>query len=246
MQRCAEATGRLSGHGDRVGIDCPDAVDGSTDQLVGAGREVVHPLRPLLRIGVGVATLGPLDRLIPAGIETAVEVEGVEEGDADAGVFGRSQQCVAHLIRIVVGRAVRLMVHVVELTHCRLAGQHHLCEHRSSEAMIGVGIEAGRSGVHHVAPRPERATIGLGPGAQHAVKGMAVGVRQSGNRQPGEARGISRWCGVGVDGGEATVAGGDRDPAMDGTVDCCVFAPPTGHDPTRSTKAVIRSTNASR
>ena len=68
-----------------------------------------------LRVAVGEAPLGTDRRLADA----AVQVAGVDQGDADAGVRRRGDQRTAHLVGVAVRRAARAVVEVVELADCR-------------------------------------------------------------------------------------------------------------------------------
>ena len=104
---------------------------------------------PLGERGVGVAGVG----------ETAVEVERVEQRDADARLTGRLDECVAHRVAVRIRRPVGLVMEVVELADAGDARHRHLGERRSRQPVVGVGLEPFGGPVHQVTPRPERAAV---------------------------------------------------------------------------------------
>ena len=97
--------------------------------------------------------------------------------------FAASIRAMPHRVRVVVRRAVRLMVQVVELAHAGDAAGGHLAVGGQGQFEVGVGIEPPGDGVHLLAPGPERPTFPLGPPAQGAVERVAVTVREPRNRQ---------------------------------------------------------------
>ena len=137
----------------------------------------VDPVGPRPDAAVAVAELRALGRHPEAG----GEVERVEERDPDAGLPGRLDQHVAHLVGVGVGRAVRAVVDVVELAHARDPGRRHLAVRRSRQGEVGVRVEPRGDGVHLVAPGPEGAALALGAAAERAVEGVAVGVGEAGD-----------------------------------------------------------------
>jgi hypothetical protein len=132
------------------------------------GREVVDAGCPLPGITVVEPTLNAF----------GPRVTGVEQTYAQADVSRGLDQRVAHHVRVVVRRAVGLMVQVVELAHRSDAGESHLGVRGPGQAAQQVGVEHGREGVHLVAPRPERVTSRAS--AQGPVEDVtvAVGERQ--------------------------------------------------------------------
>ncbi len=89
--------------------------------------------------------------------------------------------------------AVTVVVEVVELADDRVAGEHHLGERRRRQLLVRVGVERRGELVHLVAPRPERAAAPVRAPPQGAVEGVAVGVGEPGQRQPGEPRRACGW-----------------------------------------------------
>ena len=218
---------------------------------VSDGRNMSDALGPGVGTSVGEADLPVRRGRVAVGSEPTVEVQRVEEGDADAGLARRGEEGIAHLVGVRVGRSVGAVMEVVELTDARDAGQCHLGEGGTGESVVAVGLEPLRRPVHHVAPRPETAALGLGTRPQRPVERMAVGVRETGNRQPGQAMSVRRRRYIADDRAETSGVDLDRHTGGRSTVDDREFTPVAGggrrrHDPTRSTKAVIRSTNASR
>ena len=133
---------------------------------------------------IGEAALGGVE----LGTDPALEVTGVEQGDPDARPRRRpSIEGPAHGVGVVVGHAAGAMVEVVELAHDADAGQGHLGEGGPGQPVVGVGVEGGGHGVHLLPPCPEGALAGLGPAPQRPVEGVAVGVGQSRQGQPGQA-----------------------------------------------------------
>ena len=130
---------------------------------VGFHSEGIHPGHPRLDVGVAVANLGAGGRPVAVAVEAAVEIDRVEQRDADAGIGGRRQQRIAHRVGVVVRRAVGLVVDIVELADRGLTGHRHLREHGAGQAVVAVGVEAGGRRVHDLSPGPERSGTGLGP-----------------------------------------------------------------------------------
>ncbi len=128
------------------------------------GGQVVHPIRPFLARAIREAGLFFSQRCVAGcrvGGETTVEVQGVEEGQADTGVGGCCRQRDPHRVGIVVGAPAGTVVDIVELAHHTDARHGHLCEGCPGKSVIVVGIEAGSDPVHKVAPGPERAPLTL-------------------------------------------------------------------------------------
>ncbi len=134
---------------------------------------------------VGEALLHRAQRLGDA----AVQVAGVEQGDADAGLARGGQHRRAELVRVRVRATAGVVVHVVELADRRDAGERHLGERRPGEAEVALRVEAGGDLVHLLAPGPEAPAPALGAPAKRAVKGVRVRVGEPGQREPVEPLG---------------------------------------------------------
>src|SRR6266851_3527565 len=145
------------------------------------GIAVAEPeLRPGQRQHSTPPRLGPGRRRQAAG-----QVAGVEQRHPQAGLGRRLDQGAAHRVRVRVRPPVRLVMQVVELADAAHPGQRHLGVHGAGQPEVAVGVEAGRDGVHALAPGPERAVVRLGSGPQRAVERVRVGVGEPGQ---GEAR----------------------------------------------------------
>ncbi len=97
----------------------------------------------------------------------------------------------AHGVRVVVRRPIGAMVEVVELADRRDPGHRHLLVGGACQVVVRVGVEALRDAVHGVPPGPERPPLALRPAAQRAMEGMAVTVRQPGDRQAVKSGGFT-------------------------------------------------------
>src|SRR4051794_40569033 len=104
-------TGPLRDGRRRVRIDRADAVDRGADACAVATLELAHPLRPTLRVAVAEAALDLVELLA----DPAVEVAGVEQGDADPGLARGLDHGPAHRVRILVRRPTGTVVQVMEL-----------------------------------------------------------------------------------------------------------------------------------
>ena len=147
--------GRLDHDLQLLARDRAHRVDRRADPLV---VERGDALGPGVRVAVGVADLHSLRRPVEAGGQVA----GVEQPDPDPGLVGRRQQRPAHLVGVVVRRAVGLVVQVVELADRGDAGVAHLGVGVARQREVGVRGEVGGHGVHLLAPGPERAPLLLG------------------------------------------------------------------------------------
>ena len=237
---------------DGVGVDGAHGMDGGTDPPGVGGAERGDALDPRTDAAVTEPALRDPWLGVPGVGETAVQVERVEQGDADPGFGGGGHQRLAHLVRVGVRRAVRLVVEVVELADARHAGQRHLGERGSRQPVVAVRLQAFGGPIHQLAPRPERAPVGLRARAQGAMERVAVRVGEAGDREagePGRAGGVgSAPTVIELNRPSTTSIATDRCAA---SVDQRELAPEVSrrcprHEPTRSTNAVIRSTNASR
>ncbi len=115
-----------------------DGVDRRTDDRAVVSGQLARPCcGPAVGVAVGVARLHALDRCP----EPAGEVAGVEQRDPDAGLAGGLDQGAAHRVGVVVGRAVGLVVQVVELADGGDPGGRHLAVGGAGEREVGVGVE---------------------------------------------------------------------------------------------------------
>ena len=232
MQRAAVARRHLTDDGEVVAGHRTHRVHGRTDpHRVVVLRQAGDPLGPRLGRAVGEPLLHLVERQVAAGGQAAGEVAGVEQRDPDAGLPRRADQRLPHQVRVVVAPAARGVVHVVELPHHGVAGEHHLGEHRLGQRVVGVGVEAVRHGIHRVAPRPEVAAVVVGASAQGTVEGVAVPVgqaRQHHARQAGVV-GLGRRLGEHLE--DAAAVDDDANRAPHTTGEHRVLAPEGRHAP---------------
>ena len=101
--------------------------------------------------GIGEAALRPLGRSTRA----SAVIHGAQERDAQTFVLGRSDHRVGHHRAIVVRRAVRLVVQVVELAHRQRPGLSQLAVGDARDRVHLLGRHRLGQRVHRRAPRPE-------------------------------------------------------------------------------------------
>ena len=94
-------------------------------------------VRPGRRRAVAEPQLRPCQSLADA----AGQVARVEQRDPDARVLGRRRQGRAHGVRVVVRRALRAVVEIVELPHAGDPGECHLGVDRAGQRVVGVRVE---------------------------------------------------------------------------------------------------------
>ncbi len=246
VQRPPAASSPVGDRADLVVRHRPYRVHGRTDHHVVGPRhllgsdQLVDPRRPAARVAVAVAHLHAL-RLLA---EAAGEVAGVEQGDPDAGVARGTHQGEAHLVGLVVRRAVGLVVQVVELAHGGDAGREHLAVRRPGQGVVGVGVEPAGDLVHPVAPGPERPAPALRVAAERAVEGVAVAVRETGDRQACKVIGTGS---TDLDPGEATALDLDQHVVLDRTVDVRTLQEVRGGvHPASSRRVVARASTPAR
>ena len=137
------------------------------------------------QIGIGVVRETLLALVQRAAIESTALVKHRQQRQADAGITGGGDDGARHRRRIVVGTAVRLVMHVVELADRRVTGHQHLGVKLRGHGVKAVGIHAASEGVHLLAPGPE-AVGGIGlvfREARHrSLEGMRMRIRHT--RQP--------------------------------------------------------------
>ena len=179
----------LAGVDDGAELVVGDGADG-----VDRGAGVVRSLARSAQASAVPSLNRPLDALGWLA-EAAAEVRRVEQPDPEAGLLGRLDQRVAHGVRVVVRRPVRLVVQVVELPHARDPARHHLLVRRRRERQVGVRVEPLRHGVHPLPPRPERPPLLLRPPPQRPVERVAVAVRQARDGEAGDPVGDTRSTG---------------------------------------------------
>ena len=180
---------------EKLGRHRPQAVQGDADthirvvaitrqQAVDQGHEIIRPMEETALAGAGLGAA-----------ETAMGVEHGQMGDADSRRFGRRDQPMGHFPRVVVGRAVRAVVQVMELADRRIAGFEHLHVELGGDGLHMVRREPLDEAVHDLAPAPETVAAGsgaLGEAGHGALEGMAVQVRHAGNHRAGQAHRVAR------------------------------------------------------
>ena len=209
-------------------------------RAVGRSSSRVHALGP--GVGVGVAE----------ALDAAVQVARVEQRDADARLGGRGEHGAAHRVRVVVGRAVRRVVEVVELADAGDAGQRHLAERRAREREA-----ACRGRARRPARTSARARSRTSPSRRACARAARAGTRASARWRgpaasgPGEALARSAVARAAATPAPST----RRDPValdLDQHARLRPLAPepgelaPQDHEPTRSTSARARASNAAR
>ena len=125
-------------------VDGADAVDRGADPRPVTGLDLVHPLRPVLGAAIGEPKLDALR--LPA--DPAVQVTGVEQGDANPGLASGGDHRLPQRVRVLIAGAARAVMQVVELAHGRDACQRHLPEGRPGQSEIVVGIDSVRDLIH--------------------------------------------------------------------------------------------------
>ena len=91
-------------------------------------------------------------------------VRDAEQRDAQPFLLGRPDDRVAHDGAVVVGRAVRLVVDVVELADGADARKAQLAERDAADPLDEVGLQRGGDAVHRASPGPEIVVIGASRG----------------------------------------------------------------------------------
>ncbi len=93
--------------------------------------------------------------------EAAMGVERRQQREADAGRRAGGGDARGHLAEIGIGRAVDVVVQIVELADRGEAGLQHLHVGEGGDRLDVVGREPREEAVHHLAPGPE--AVGAGP-----------------------------------------------------------------------------------
>ena len=88
--------------------------------------------------------------------EGAVRVETRQQREADAGDFGGARNSRRHLGRIGVGRAIVIMMEIMEFPDARKALLEHLDIEQRCDGFRVFGSHLQRETIHRLAPRPER------------------------------------------------------------------------------------------
>ena len=146
----------------RARVDSPDRVDRRSNPVRVANREPAYPVGPRARSPITESSLGSDRFAISVSPEASIEIQRVEQCDADADVVSRGKKSQTHLVGVGVLAAAKLVVQVVELANAAHTGQRHLGEHRSGQPTVGVRLKPFGGAVHQVTPRPEGPAAGLG------------------------------------------------------------------------------------
>ena len=103
-----------------------------------------------------------------------------QQCQADAGLTGGCRDALCHLRQIVIRRAVRLMVEIVELHIGGITCFQHFHLHQRRDRLDMVGRQAVEEAVHQLPPCPEGigsiAAAHFGQARHGALKGVAVGI----------------------------------------------------------------------
>ena len=117
--------------------------------------QAVDALEERLDVGVAEAALARLRRHVGSVAPAVAVISGGQQHDLDPGLLRRLRHGDRHRVRLRVGRAVGLVVDVVELTDGAVAGVHHLGVDGQRDRVHRVGIELGDRVEHRLAPAPE-------------------------------------------------------------------------------------------
>ncbi len=167
-------------------------MNGGGDPLSVGRPQASDPIHPGVGGRIAEPALDTGRSVVTPGAEAAVEIQGVEERDADAGLGSGGEQRLTHGVRIAIRRAIQLVVEVVELADTGDPGQCHFGERGPGKAVIAVRFEPLRSAIHQITPRPEAAAVSLGARTQCPVEGVAVRVRETWNGEAHESGGVAR------------------------------------------------------
>ncbi len=148
-------------------------------------REALDPTQVGLDAAIAEA---PLAGARPAAGAPA-RVRGQQEHDANAHCASGLDHGERELVRLLVRRAVRAVVDVVELAHGGVAGPPARIEALLGDGSHATRVERVRGRVHGFAPRPEvvlgrRGGTHLDATAQMALERVRVAVDEARNEQP--------------------------------------------------------------
>ncbi len=136
---------------------------------------------------VAIAHEAPLTCVRRRAAEIRVRIEDREQRHADAGRVGRRKHADRHLGEVVIGRAVDIVMQVVEFADARETGFEHLGVKLRGDGFHVVGRHGKRHAIHRLAPRPEIVSAAicifarvLRQAGHRALEGVAVDVRHAG------------------------------------------------------------------
>ena len=118
--------------------------------------------------------------------EGAVRVEARQQGEADAGDFGGARNSRRHLGRIGIGRAIVVVMEIVEFPDARVALLEHLDIEQRRDRFRVFGSHLQREAIHRLAPCPERVrgvAAYFGEAGHAALEGVTMQARYSRNGQ---------------------------------------------------------------
>ena len=189
------------------------------DPAVAGPAERLH--EPQVR--VAVVDEPALTRFSRRFTEPAEGVEDREQCQRDTGLLRGVDEAPGDFGAIVVGRAVLLVVQVMKLANCRVAGLEHLEVEQGSDGADLVGSETREEEIHHLAPAPEtvrRSRSRPFPQSRHGpLEGMTVEIGHPRNGRSRKANRSGRCGCAGVHGLDHPFGvDGDQDiigPAVD-------------------------------
>src|SRR5689334_20884117 len=117
----------------------------------------------------------------------AVRIETRQEGEADACALGSLSNSCRHLGEVGIGRAVTIMMKIVELADPRIALLEHLDIKQGRDALDVFRSHFERKAIHRLAPCPEgirRVATRLGKARHGALERVTVQARYPRNCQP--------------------------------------------------------------
>ena len=118
--------------------------------------------------------------------EGAVRVETRQQSEADAGGFGRARNSRRHFGGIGVGRAVAVVMQIVEFADARKTLLEHLDIEQRRDGFGVLGRHRQREAIHRLAPCPERVggiAAYFGEAGHAALERVTVQARYSRNGQ---------------------------------------------------------------
>ena len=115
-----------------------------------------------------------------------MRVETWQQRQSDAGDLGGSGNSCRHLRRICIGRAVAIVMEIVEFPDPRIALLEHLDIEQRRDRLGVLRSHLQREAIHRLAPRPERIrrfAARLCKSCHTALERVTVQARYSGDRQ---------------------------------------------------------------
>ncbi|MCY1237983.1 hypothetical protein D9M72_507010 [compost metagenome] len=182
-RRCIEDRAHL------LGRRRTQRMNGIAERVTGLAAERLEALQKRKET-IRIMQEGPLPGIRRNAAEIGMRVENRQMGEADAGRAGGRENTQRHFCCVGIGRAISLMVQVVELGDVAETALQHLHIELGGDRLDIIRVHQPDGTVHFFPPGPEAVVAAagdLGEARHGALEGVGMQVGDGGNQRTSDA-----------------------------------------------------------